>query len=544
MHGYLQSPDPKSHLFGAAGLATLILLYLLPGSVGHDPWRGDDIRHFSAVLAMLQGAGLWLPTIAGEPIAGLGPLYYWTGTLFGLALGWLLPVHDATRLASPLFAGLAIFWVARAAARLYGRDARTPAALLMLGTLGLVVHAHEHQPYMALIAMQAMTLAGLALIPTQPVKGALQAGAGVALAFLAAGPTGLVLTLPLLVVVAIGCPECRSARASGALILGLTSGSTLAAGWMIGLERHHPGALADWWQRATHTWANPLTSADLGKLIELFGWFAWPLWPIALWTLWRARRQLHRLAWAMPLVALISVFVSQWLGGRTQAPVMLPVVAPLALLAAAGVPTLRRGAANAFDWFAVMTFGSFAILVWLAWSAQAFGWPPGLARSLARMAPEFAFQTTVLPAVTAALITVIWIALVWQLPRTANRSPINWAMGMTMLWCLTVSLLMPRFDHDRNYRPAVESLAIALAGEPPGCVAGIGLSVSHSVALEYFAGIRVAAVNQGQTICRYLLVHDDARLSRHDLASQWQLIWEYRHAGGKRLEIFELYRGD
>ncbi|MDV7392315.1 hypothetical protein RZS08_13205, partial [Arthrospira platensis SPKY1] len=114
--------------------------------------------------------------------------------------------------------------------------------------------------------------------------------------------------------------------------------------------------------------------------------------------------------------------------------------------------------------------------------------------------------------------------------------------GMTMLWCLAVSLLLPWFDHGRNYRPATESLAIALAGETPGCVAGIDLSDSHLAALDYFVGLRVDPVDANQTACRYLLVLDETRASRLTPATQWQLIWEYRHAGGKRLEVFRLFR--
>jgi hypothetical protein len=48
---------------------------------------------------------------------------------------------------------------------------------------------------------------------------------------------------------------------------------------------------------------------------------------------------------------------------------------PLVLLAVPGVFSLRRGAANAFDWFGMMTFTFFAALCWIVWSAMVFGWP-------------------------------------------------------------------------------------------------------------------------------------------------------------------------
>jgi len=46
----------------------------------------------------------------------------------------------------------------------------------------------------------------------------------------------------------------------------------------------------------------------------------------------------------------------------------LPILLPLALLANAALPTLRGGAANALDWFGIMTFGFVAILMWWGWA--------------------------------------------------------------------------------------------------------------------------------------------------------------------------------
>ncbi len=80
---------------------------------------------------------------------------------------------------------------------------------------------------------------------------------------------------------------------------------------------------------------------------------------------------------------------------------MILLIPASALLAASGVSTLRRGAASAFDWFALMSLAVFGVLVWLAWTAQAVGWPPGLARHVARNAPDF-----VCPAATSSLLQV------------------------------------------------------------------------------------------------------------------------------------------
>ena len=46
----------------------------------------------------------------------------------------------------------------------------------------------------------------------------------------------------------------------------------------------------------------------------------------------------------------------------------LPMLLPIALLATASLSTLKRGAANALDWFGLMTFALLAILMWWGWA--------------------------------------------------------------------------------------------------------------------------------------------------------------------------------
>lgn len=541
----LAAPTPARRRLATLGFALLAMLYLLPGLVGHDPWRGDDAAYFGPIFDMLSGEGLLFPSIAGTPSADFPPLYYWTGALLAKLFAWLLPVHDGARLASALFTGLTIYWIVRAAERLYDRTARTPAALLTLGTLGLVVHAHETQPMLALMAMQALTLAGLARLPAHPLRGAMQAGLGAALAFLAGGLPGMLLTFPLFLLVPLASPECHTPRASSGLLLGLCLALGASALWPLAVHYQEPELLSLMWrQQWTGFATDPVGAADLPRLLELFGWFVWPLWPIALWALWRLRRQLAGLPAVLPICATILALAWIVANGDVRPAAMLPLIPPLALLAASGAPTLRRGAANAFDWFAVMSFAVFAILVWLAWSAQAFSWPPGLARHLAKLAPTFELTGSLQQALVGGAISVAWLLVVWRLPRAPNRGPINWAVGMTMLWSLAVALLQPWFEHGKSYRPVAQSLVAELRRYPDQCVATFGLSDSQRAALYYFANIRPQHAAPGRVACPLLLVYDDRSPSAAPVAGDWRPIWQYRRGGGKQLEIFRLYHRD
>ncbi|MBN8442606.1 MAG: glycosyltransferase family 39 protein [Thauera sp.] len=543
----ITDPRPTSllqrRIYGTLGITLLVGLYLLVGLTGHDPWRGDDARHFGPVWSMLRGEGLLFPQLAGEPFAAYPPLYYWFAALTALATSPVLAPHDGARIATALFTAATVYCTARAAESLYGRPARTPAAMLTLGTLGLVLHAHETQPMIAVVAMLALTLYGLAKVPQQPAKGSITAGIGAALAFLAGGVPAALLTMPLLPLALTLSRDCRTPHASGGLLLGLSIALGLGALWPVAIHLLQPEAYALWLKTTWRELASgPIAARDLNKLVELLGWFTWPLWPIALWALWRGRRQLGALPLLLPLLSAVLTLAWVSLTGELSPSSMLPLLPPLALLAAGGVPTLRRGAANAFDWFGVMTFAVFGLLIWLAWTAQAYSWPPGLARHANRVAPDFVLHGSAMQLSIGVLITVFWLLLVWRLPRNSSRSPSNWALGMTMLWCLAVTLLMPWFDHGRSYRPVMKSLEGAVAGEVVDCIATTGLPDALRSSLDYFAGIRTVPVQDDSTPCSLLLVHDNRRIDTTELAPEWRVIWDYRRGGGKQLETFRLYR--
>ena len=532
----------QRHLYGTVGLTLLVALYLLVGLTGHAPWRGDDARYFGPVYSMLQGEGLLFPQLGGEAFLEYPPLYYWCAALLATLTGGLLSPHDGARLASAVFTALTVYWVARTAEHLYGRPARTPAALLTLGSLGLVLHSHETQPLLALMAMIALVLNGISRMPERPLAGSLQAGLGCALAMLAGGLPGMLFTVPLFVVAVIASPECHTPRASGSLLAGLTLAVCIGGLWPLLLHLQQPELFAAWrhsqWQ---HVAGRNLNIDDFIRLIKLLSWFLWPLWPFAFWSLWHERRRLFRLRWLLPLLgAVFALILLAFSNDQTQSAV-LPLLPAMALLAAGGISTLRRGAANAFDWFAAMTFGVFAILVWIAWTAQVLAWPPGLARHIARAAPEFALASTLPQALLGASICLLWFLLAWWLPRRPARGAVNWAMGMTMLWCLAVTLLMPWFDHARSYRSMGEALNGALAPYAGECVASNRLPDPIRSILDYYADLRPIPIRNHLTPCRLLLIYADHRAERPGEIEGWESTWTFQRGGRKHFEALYLY---
>lgn len=526
-------------------LALLVAIYLLVGTTGHLPWRGDDLTYLGPIHAMLTRGSWLMPEIAGEPLHDFPPLYYWVGALLAKALGGLLTVHDAARLASPLFTAAFLYWTGVAARRLYSPDAFAPAMLLGLGALGLVVHAHETQPILAQLAGMAICYAGLGQLANRPLRGGLQAGTGAGLAFLAGGLPGAALTVPVLLAAPLLCPACRTRPVSAGIAVGFIVSAVIAAGWIVPLYLSDPAALASWWtdELAANTpHANDFV--ELGKFIQLASWFAWPVWPIAGWAVWRNRHQLATPPLALPLIAsLLAVLLAATTGNLRPANV-LPALPPLVLLASLGVGSLRRGAANAFDWFGGMTFAFFALLVWGGWSALHFGWPPGLARTVAKLAPHFphaglSVGSTLLGAgLSAALLLAPFLVR-----RSPYRAATNWALGMTLLWCLAVTLWQPWFAYTKNYQPIAVELRTALALNLPSCIARHGLGDTQRAAFDYFENIRTVPYERGAT-CSLLLTYTTNASQSQKIRAEGHLIWEKRLGGGRKSETFRLYDRD
>ena len=140
----------------------------------------------------------------------------------------------------------------------------------------------------------------------------------------------------------------------------------------------------------------------------------------------------------------------------------------------------------------------------------------------------------------ALVLFLCWILILRRLPRTALRGAANWALGITLMWLLAATLLMPLFDAHRNYRPMADSLSDALAPLPGGCIAFINSNPGLLGALDYFAGLRAAPLAAGDsTACRYLRTRNDR--APETLAPEWEEIWRYRFNGGRHLEYFRLY---
>ena len=519
-------------------LAAMLAFYVLAGLFGRDPWKGEDAVHIGTAWHMLH-YGDWLsPDLAGrafhEP-----PLYYWSAALTGKIFGWLLPLHEAMRIASGIWVTLALMGLYYASRELYGDDSAAASPMLLAGCAGLIFHAHDAQPMLIALAAYSGGLGALAAIGRKPRLTGIFYGLALAACLLG---TGIAPTLPLLALAPVAwwlSPD--RTKALHTLLIGLGIAAVLILPWPMLLLSLEPARFHGWLATELAPLNTPFSFSGLGRFIGMMPWFAFPAMPLAAWTLWLRRRQLTAPQVLLPLAFLgITLLLLAWAYRPREIPSLL-LLPTLALLATPGALALRRGAASAFDWFAMTTFSLFALVVWIGWSAGVLGWPTKLAERTQILRPGFVGELNIVAVALALAASAWWLWLIVTAPRSPYRSLTHWTFGFTMLWLLATSLVLPWFDYGKTYRPVAQAIAQALPADH-GCLAERGLSDTQLASLSYFVEIEpVAEDSKAGQACNWLLVVGDTRRELAPPSSRWNKVWEGNRPGDRR-EKFRLYR--
>ena len=513
-------------------LAILLVLYIFIGLIGHDPWKTDDAVTIGIVHDMVSNGNWLTPSLAGRPYPD-APLYYWIAAASAHLFSWLLPLHDAARLASGIFTLLALSFILLAAREVHGREHAAAAPLILAGSIGFLFHAHEAQPMLAALTAHTAAYWGLSLLDRRPAQGAITFGIALGLGFLA---NGLAAMLPLAPIAAFMIWQSENWKRATLMLLGsLIIAGALAAFWLLPLLGSTPQFFTAFWLGEL----NQLGASDplwinAQHYLNLLPWYAWPALPLAGWALWAKRRMLSTLPLAWPLFSFIATLLVLGLCLDARSAPTLLLLPPLVLLAVPGITSLRRGAANAFDWFGMITFTAFAGLAWIGWTAMVFGWPERLARQVVRIEPGFVGQFNAISAGFALLMTLVWCWLIATSPRSPMRGIMHWMAGLTLFWLLVAMLWMPWIDYGKTYRSLSASLARALP-EKHGCIANANLNDGVLASLDYFDGLRTLPLKSAAgKRCNWVLIHGMSREANALSSVGWKKTWESGRPSDRR----------
>ena len=517
------------HKLPRPALLLLCLAYILPGFIVRDPWRGTDLVAFGYMRALAQGHTDWMsPQLLGMAPDTQGLLPYWLGAWAIQMLGTVLPPDLAARI--PFIAMLVLtlwatwhgmYWLASSrgaqpVAFAFGGEAQPAdyayamadgALLALLACLGLAQPSHEVSSHLSQLCCTTLVFFALASAPHLRWQPALA---------LFAGLVGLVLS---------GAPLLALLFGAGGSLLCLQESRcalqtrTSAQWWGVGVAALSVGAAALAWKLDLLHWNAVLPQADDGaRLAQLLLWFTWPAWPLALWTLWRWRKQIasrapHRhllLPLWFVLVALGATLVTQ-----PADRALLLALPALAVLAAFALPTLSRSVAALVDWFTLLFFTSSAIAIWVVWISTQTNIPAKPAANVAKLAPGFVPEFSVLTLLVALVASAAWCALVgWRVGRHRAaiwKSLVLPAAGSTLSWLLLMTLWLPMLDYARSDAPQVRAI-VSVVGQP-SCVLAHHLSRNQVAALQYHGQLQLVATDSGST-CDWLIAAADTPVPR------------------------------
>jgi 4-amino-4-deoxy-L-arabinose transferase-like glycosyltransferase len=492
----------------------LLAAWAALGLFGHDPWKPDEAYSFGLVYHILESGDWLVPTLAGEPFVEKPPLFFWTAAVFARLFGWALPLHDAARLACAFYVGLTLWFTCRIARTIRGQ-VPISAVLILAGSLGYLQHAHQLVTDNALMAGLAMGLYGLAR------QNGPWLGTGAGIAFLSKGLLGPgFLALTALFVVPL--KEYRHSWRSWPWALAAFAPWALIWPWL--LYRHSPVLFHEWF------WVNNFGrftgSAGLGGVLDhalyvkALVWFALPAWPLAAYAVWKER---FSPGIQLPLVAFVVMLVVLSAASSARSIYGLPMLVPLALLAAHGLESLPAWIGKPLDALAVEGSAALALLLWLAWIAFVVGWHPGF---LEAQSPGFVPRVQALGLVAALLVTGLCL---WSMRR--GTLALHWLAGVTLVWGPAMTLWLPWLDHAKSYAAVIGNMQRHLAG----CVSTKGLTEPQRAMFHYFAGIKASSAD-----CPMLLIHTGTPQAPQP-GDGWRLVWSGTRPGDTK-EYFWLFR--
>ncbi len=548
-----------------SALLALCVIYAASGLFGRDPWKNEDAVGFGVMWTMAGGSPHdWLlPNLFGKWITGAGPLVYWLGALsIRLLDGWIDPTNASRVVIGMLFTcTCSLVWygsylLGRRAEvqpfkfvfggepepRDYGRTLADGALLILLACFGLAERGHETTPEIGQFACVAMAIYGLIRSLDKPLQGALWWGAALGLLTLCANP---VMLLAMLLAIGAATYYCRDLQAAKTLPVGIVLALLIALPWPIAAWRVMPDVAPAF----LHQWALGGFN-DLGApVISVFFYalknlplFTWPAWPLAIWAIysWQGLRRAPHIV--IPLCVASALLVLVVLQSHQSNLLFLLLLPPLSVLASFGLPTLKRGAINAFDWFALLSFTFVGGFIWLVWVAGLTGFPPSIARNLMRLVPGFKLEFSAWALLAALLVTLSWVLLVrWRLarhPKVLWRSVVLSGAGTTLTWVLLMTLWLPFVNYGRTYRDVATQIATHLPTDYD-CITPVRLGDAQLASFAYFGNMHFAFDNSD---CDLILRQDTADYDPPSSASpyHWELIWEGRRPAD-RDERFRLY---
>ena len=557
------------------GFFALVLAWLLPGLIGHDPWKPDEAYTFGLVNHIVATGEWVIPRLAGEPFMEKPTLFFLSAAAFQRVFSGIFTPHDASRLAAGFWMAAAFLAIALSARQSLGKNAGAWAVVILLGCLGLPVRAHQMITDTALFCGMAWGIYGLTLVLKRPGLAGVFLGIGGSITFLSKGLLGpgcLGLTALLL---PIFYKKYRSFALLKTLGLAIVIGMPLPLFWMGKLYALDPALFRVWF--FDNNFSRYSGESHLGPTSEpffylkLLPWYAFPALPFACIGAvkgWKksvgagtAPAQLPQFFSPELAPVVLSFFIILLvLGGSADARELyaMPLLIPLSLLAVTGLygginEQSARQISNGWPLvsFSLTAFAFLvAILLFLGAYALATGEPSSVfarlpARSFSEWTPKWHGANW-----GAFLFLLVVISVLWRkIPaKEATGFLWRWALFVVLMWGSLGTAWLPAIDSSMRYRDVFLGLAPFLqeAEKRHECVASFSLGEPQRAMLDYYVDAprpkRLELSTAEEVLsCRWLLVqnlNDHLHGQLPEITTQGELVFSISRPSEQKERFF------
>lgn len=535
----LSTPRPS---IGESAKTNLLLLlcffWICFGLIGHQPWKPDEAQTISAVKYLLDGGHWAIPAIAGDFTLNNPPLYYLSAAASAWLLSPWLPMHDAARLITGIWMALTLLMVGMTGREMWGKGAGRQTTFIFLGSIGLIYSAHILTPEVAGLAGYAMAFYGISLARRRPWRAAPLIGSGIGIAFLSTGFLAVEILLLTAVVLPLAFENWRRKSYLTSFGTGLLIAAPWLAIWLYAAWQQAPDILLTW----LHSGRHALDNDSLAYFSTTLTWFTWPALPLAIWSLWHFRARLwQRPQFQLGIVLLGVMLLMLGIGSRSRDILALPLLLPLAVMGGAAIDEMRRGTAAALDWFGIMLFGTFGFLIWLGWFAMMTGFPTKLSERMHVLSEAYDPRFDWMIFLGAATVTLVWLIAVFKAKRSNRAAITDWAVGITMVWGLLMTLWLPWLDAAKSYHSMYAEIRQSLPADH-ACITSRQLGEFQRSLLDYYVGTRSEPfISEKNIACDLYLVQDERKPKLAEPSLEWQLIWQGKRPSDRH-ERFFLYQ--
>jgi len=522
---------------------SLIALFLLAGSIGHDPWKLHEPYVFGIIYHFFTTHSWVIPVNAGVPFMEKPPLYHWTAALFCHLLGGILPLHDAARMASVFYTVLTALFMWKTSQVLFATRSECKSLgyisiALLLGQIGIANDIHLMRTDVSLLTGTTMTLYGMAMLGHMQEnwgKAGIWMGLGFGVSFMSKGlfiPITLILGGIMLWHI---LPMLRTQNTRRALRIAFWVALPFVTLWPALVWLDSPALFIEWfWDNNVGRFLG-FSVARLGSANDrhslLFSLLknSFPALPLVCQIIIVEKWRNRTMEYMLPLCIMTSGLLLLILSATGNGCYFLPLLPTFALLAAPVMLRLPEQFLIYWNfWIRILTSMTAAV-IWLIWwnlryppEAKIFklwmhyagNWLP-----LDFAPPEQTFAC--LAALCAAL---FWLASFRLSPRSALNTAYIWLSSISLLW-VTMALMFPWQNAKISYRSALMEM-VGVVRQFPGehnCVQAGNYDEIVSPMFYYIAEPLLPPRKNGEA-CPFLFLSSTGAIPK-DVELHWHMIW-------------------